>query len=94
VVITEGKDMDKLADDALHVVWGMWIATCLLIVPWLVVAVPLAILPRELEQTYHALEDKTWAGFKRHAAKDGWLEGKLRDLAGFAIGGFVLSLLV
>lgn len=85
---------DKVRDDLLHIAWGIWIGVCLLFIPWLLVAVPLAILPRELEQTYHALKEKTWAGFKRHVAKDGYLEGKLRDLAGFLIGGLILDLLL
>jgi hypothetical protein len=82
---------DKVRDDLLHVAWGVWIALVVLLVPWFALAAPLAVLPRELEQTYHALEEKTWAGFKRHIAKDGWLEGKLRDLAGFALGGLAFD---
>lgn len=81
-----------LINDALHVAWGVWIVACVIALPpWL--AAPLAILPREGEQTWFAMEERSWAGFRRHATWS-WLAGKLRDLAGFAIGGLLVSQII
>ena len=81
-----------LINDGLHIAWGAWIAVLFgLSSPLAAVLVPLAVLPRELEQTYHALDDKDWQGLKDHVDK-AWLMGKLRDLGGFAVGALAMAM--
>lgn len=85
--------MKDLINDGLHVAWGIWIVICVVWFPiWLVPV--MAILPREMEQTYHALSQKTWIELKRHVRPWRYWAGKLRDLAGFLLGGIVVSFLL
>lgn len=75
-------------NDVLHIAWGMWIAYCFYAFPlWL--APVMAILPREMEQTYHSIINHGHT-FIEHIAQRGYWAGKLRDLAGFLIGGLAL----
>lgn len=85
-------DKQDLINDSLHIAWGAWIILLVLSFPVPILA-PLAILPREIEQTWHALDDKSWEGFKKHADRRYWLR-KGRDLGGFFLGGLLLWLLV
>lgn len=82
--------MRDLVNDGLHIFWGAWIVFCFWqFPPW--AAAVLAILPREMEQTYHALDGR---GLIAHCSRWGYWEGKLRDLGGFLVGAAVLYLLL
>lgn len=76
-------------DDILHALWGVWIVFCVITFP--VWAVPvLAVLPREMEQTYHALDGP----LLKHIARWSYWAGKLRDLAGFLLGGILAEVIL
>ena len=77
-------------NDLLHIAWGIWIALVVTFTPLWAVAV-LAVLPREMEQTYHALNGR---GLLQHVSRWSYWSGKLRDLAGFAIGGAVIHFII
>jgi hypothetical protein len=83
--------MSDLKNDALHVAWGAWVAFCFVAFPatW---AVVLAVLPRELEQAYHAKKRNAWS-WREHLGRWKFWGGKSRDLAGFWIGAFLMALL-
>ena len=74
----------KTRDDLLHVLWGAWIVFCLAAFP--VWAVPvMVVLPREIEQTYHALDGP----LLKHILRFSYWYWKVRDLAGFLVGGVI-----
>lgn len=81
---------EDLINDGLHVLWGIWIVTCVQLFPlWLVPM--LAVIPREMEQTWHALPEKSVGMLKLHMDRSWWI-GKIRDLTGFLIGGTLIWL--
>jgi hypothetical protein len=87
--------MADLTNDILHVAWGGAIAA-LVVSGWpLWLVAPLVVLPREAAQTYHAVV-RNWCefslkGLRWQTSQEGWLLGKVRDLAGFAVGGWIVG---
>lgn len=79
-----------IINDILHIAWGAWIILCARYFPLWMLPV-LAVIPRELEQTYHAIDDMTLRGVWEHISHWGYWNGKLRDLAGFLLGGLALQ---
>lgn len=89
--------LDKVwLDDFGHFVWALWLTMLMPALPpgiYVGVAIFGLAIPRELLQTFNALEEKSIPGIRRHIrSKPGWLKGKLRDIAGFAAGGLVTEL--
>lgn len=80
--------INRMRDDSLHILWGLWAGIVIVNVGYLCLAAPLIVLPREMEQTFNSRRDGRFEGFTLE-----YFGGKLRDLVGFALGGLLLDVL-
>lgn len=84
-----------MLDDLGHIAWGLFAVFCILHLPWWL-ACPLIFVPREVEQTALAMHRRGLGGvegFLRFISWN-WAKGKVRDLAGFALGGLVAEMVL